>query len=195
MEDTQIVDLYLAREESAVGVTAEKYGSRLRALSFGIVADHETAEECENDTYLKTWNSIPPTRPISFSAYLCRIVRNLAITRYRYNKQKCEMSLILDELSEVIPDIHTDPVDEIELKDALESVLCALRDLLLLKHDKGAPLIFFTSREDGLEIAAGIPAKRIAAIYDVVKDSLDDLSKNVNAGAVTACLGARIKLI
>ena len=47
MEDSQIVDLYLQRDEAAVGHTAEKYGQRLRRLSLGIVDDVQTAEECE----------------------------------------------------------------------------------------------------------------------------------------------------
>lgn len=53
MDDSRIVELYLSRDETAVAHTAEKFGSRLRALSYGIVRDHQTAEECENDTYLK----------------------------------------------------------------------------------------------------------------------------------------------
>ncbi len=51
MEDEQIVELYLDRDELAVQHTAEKYGRRLRALAFGVVRDAQTAEECENDTY------------------------------------------------------------------------------------------------------------------------------------------------
>ena len=39
MEDTRIVELYLLRDESAIQETAEKYGGRLRALSFGMVRD------------------------------------------------------------------------------------------------------------------------------------------------------------
>ena len=34
MEDRQIVELYLARDESALARTAEKYGPALRALGF-----------------------------------------------------------------------------------------------------------------------------------------------------------------
>ena len=33
------------------------------ALSHGIVQDMQTAEECENDTYLQAWNAIPPHDP------------------------------------------------------------------------------------------------------------------------------------
>lgn len=63
MDDTTIIDLYFARDEAAIRHTAEKYGGRLRALSHGIVQDMQTAEECENDTYLQAWNAIPPHDP------------------------------------------------------------------------------------------------------------------------------------
>ena len=53
MDNTTIIDLYFARDEAAIRHTAEKYGGRLRALSHGIVQDMQTAEECENDTYLQ----------------------------------------------------------------------------------------------------------------------------------------------
>lgn len=60
MDDREIVALYLSRDETAIQQTAEKYGERLQGLSFGIVGDTQAAEECENDTYLAAWNSIPP---------------------------------------------------------------------------------------------------------------------------------------
>ncbi len=84
MEDEAIVELYLHRDEAALRHTAEKYGSRLRSLSYGILNDPETAEECENDTYLSAWNSIPPHEPRSyFYAFLARITRNLSLSRCR----------------------------------------------------------------------------------------------------------------
>ncbi len=52
MEDRQIVELYLARDESALARTAEKYGPALRALAENLLEDPQTAEECENDVYL-----------------------------------------------------------------------------------------------------------------------------------------------
>ena len=60
MEDTQIVDLYLLRDEAAILQTKEKYGKRLYALAYGIVKDAQSAEECENDAYMAAWSSIPP---------------------------------------------------------------------------------------------------------------------------------------
>lgn len=43
MEDEKIVEEYLNRNEAAVKDTADKYGARLRSLSYSIVADHMTA--------------------------------------------------------------------------------------------------------------------------------------------------------
>ena len=129
MEDTEIVDLYLARDESAVRVTAEKYGPRLRTLSFGIVADRETAEECENDTYMTAWNSIPPHEPRSyFYAFLARITRNLSLTRCR-ERSRLKRSAHIEELSwemeQVIaaPDDLSCRMEELELKHAINGYL------------------------------------------------------------------------
>ena len=52
MDDDEIVELFLKKDESAIIHTAEKYGCRLRSISQRITADILTAEECENDTYL-----------------------------------------------------------------------------------------------------------------------------------------------
>ena len=53
LDDSQIVELFLQRDETAIKQTTDKYGSRLRSLANGIVNDQQTAEECENDTYLE----------------------------------------------------------------------------------------------------------------------------------------------
>ncbi len=76
MEDTQIVSLYWSRSETAVAETQKKYGPKLLDLSMRIVNDHQTAEECENDTYFKAWESIPPHEPRDYLfAFLARITR------------------------------------------------------------------------------------------------------------------------
>ena len=53
LDDTKIVDLYLQRNEAAIKETFNRYGNRLRSLAYGIVEDLQTAEECENDTYME----------------------------------------------------------------------------------------------------------------------------------------------
>lgn len=99
MEDSQIVEAYLQRNEAAISYTATHYGARLRSISYGIVRSHETAEECENDTYLQAWNTIPPNTPHSYLfAFLARIVRHISIDRCRYQQRLCR-SAYIQELS------------------------------------------------------------------------------------------------
>ena len=104
MNDAQIVALYLLRDETAVAQTAEKYGTRLRALACGILGDPAAAEECENDVYLAAWRSIPPNEPRDhFFAYLARIARHLAIDRLRaQGRDKRVPAALTSELSECV---------------------------------------------------------------------------------------------
>ncbi len=107
MDDIQIVDLYLQRDETAIAQTAERYGHRLRQVSYRIVDDHQLAEECENDTYLQAWERIPPHEPKSYLyAFLARITRNLSIDCCRSGKRLYRRSVITElstELENCIP--------------------------------------------------------------------------------------------
>lgn len=108
MTDERIVELYLARNEQAIIETKDKYGNRLKYVSYNIVQDEGSAEECENDTYLNTWNSVPPNEPRGYLfAYLARIIRNLSLNRIRNGKalkRQSDYVEITDELSSCIAD-------------------------------------------------------------------------------------------
>ena len=104
LDDSQIVELFLQRDENAIKQTTEKYGSRLRSLANGIVNDQQTAEECENDTYLYAWNDIPPNDPGSyFFSYLACVVRHLSIDCCR-KRSALNRSAYIVELSEELQD-------------------------------------------------------------------------------------------
>lgn len=81
MDDREIIALYFARDERALDETAAKYGRLCFGVAARLLDSREDAEECVNDTYLGAWNAIPPTRPTSLSAYLCKITRNLSLKR------------------------------------------------------------------------------------------------------------------
>ena len=99
LSDEQIIDLYFAREERAIKETDHKYGKYLFTIAYNIVQDTLDCEECLNDTYLNTWNRIPPTRPSIFHAFLSKIMRNIAVDRYRHNKaQKRALSRSVNTL-------------------------------------------------------------------------------------------------
>lgn len=107
MEDSQIVDLFFARDEAAIRHTAQAYGTRLRRISYGIVDDMQTAEECENDTYLQAWQRIPPQEPRRYLfPFLARITRNLSIDRCRSRdrlKRSAQIVALSAELESCIP--------------------------------------------------------------------------------------------
>lgn len=121
MDDRRIIDLFFARNEDAINLTKEKYGRYLNSIAFDILGDRHDAAECESDTYLRAWNSIPPTEPRSLPAYLAKIVRNIALNRIRTDTRRIplKMSLILDELSEVIPDVEGDIAERLGLRECI----------------------------------------------------------------------------
>lgn len=107
MEDSRIIELYFARSEDALIRSSEKYGGLCMSIAQRILNSRPDSEECVNDTWLGAWNSIPPTKPLSLSAYLGKITRNLAIDRLRRNKSQkrgsSEYTSALSELNECIP--------------------------------------------------------------------------------------------
>lgn len=106
MDDREIVDLYWKRNSNAINETASKYGGYCTSIARNILGNDEDAEECVNDTYLNTWNSIPPNRPSVLSAYLGKITRNLSFDRFRRRRADKrgggEYELVLDELAECV---------------------------------------------------------------------------------------------
>ncbi len=106
MEDYLIVDLYWARNESAISQTEIKYGRSLNRTSFELLNSREDAEECVNDTYLAAWNRMPQERPVYLGAFLTRIVRNISITRFRstHREKRGGSPELIEELTECIPD-------------------------------------------------------------------------------------------
>lgn len=134
MDDVKIVEMYLQRDENAIVYTAEKYGKRLQKLSFGIVKDHSTAEECENDTYNEAWCSIPPNEPKSyFYAFLCRIIRNISLDRCRRRealKRKAYISELSLEMENCIPSPNDceNRIDDIVFAELLNKFLEGLSD-------------------------------------------------------------------
>ncbi len=131
MEDFEIVDLYWAREERAIGESDRKYGRMLSSLSFSLLSSHEDAEECVNDTYLAAWNAMPTARPQFLGAFLSKITRNLSIDRYRtaHREKRGGIENLVSELTECIPDTENSVEREYEngrLAQALNAFLASL---------------------------------------------------------------------
>lgn len=128
MDDNKIIDLYFERNEAAIHETDIKYGRLLRHIAFNILHSSHDSEECVDDTYMKTWQAIPPERPQFFKAFLARITRNISINRYNSNRRASSLNtdMALTELERCIPDTEGDVSDDIELRDAINAFLESL---------------------------------------------------------------------
>ena len=130
MEDSKIIELYWQRNENAIRQTEIKYGRYCHSIAYNILCSNQDAEECVNDTYVSAWESIPPTRPNRFSAFIGRITRNIALDRYDAAKAKKRDGGVLeplDELAECIPDPQSeDTSDNSVLAEAINGFLAGL---------------------------------------------------------------------
>ena len=110
LSDEQIIDLYFAREERAIAETDKKYCEYLHTVAYNILANEQDAEECLQDTYLRTWDAIPPERPSVFHAFLAKITRNLSLNRIEKANRKrrvpAEACYPMDEVQDFLPDPH-----------------------------------------------------------------------------------------
>ena len=105
MEDQLIIKLFFERSEDAIRELDIKYGNMCKRLANRFLHNEQDVEECMNDAYLAVWNAIPPQKPNPLSAYVCRIVKNTALKKYRVNtaqKRNHCYDVILEEVDEFL---------------------------------------------------------------------------------------------
>ncbi len=112
MLDEEIIDLYWQRSERAIIETANKYGNYCFVVANSVLHNASDSEECVNDAYFATWNTIPPQRPHRFQGFLGKITRNIALNRYKREnawrrRNKFGPDMALHELQECIPSIKS----------------------------------------------------------------------------------------
>lgn len=166
MDDLSIIELYFARDEQAIKETDKKYGKLCYRIAYNILNNNEDSEECVNDTYIGVWNAIPPTRPKSLMAFLCKITRNISLKRVEAmaRQKRCQATVVsLDELAEILPDesigenISNDNLTEL-ISDFLRKEKADVRSVFIRKY------YFFDS--------VGDIAKRYGFTEDKVKSML-----------------------
>ena len=104
MDDLKIIDLYFERDENAIKETEKKYGRLCLNIATNIIGNIEDAKECVNDTYLGVWNAIPPARPNNFTAFICKIARNISLKKWAFltcEKRNSDMLVSLSELENI----------------------------------------------------------------------------------------------
>lgn len=107
MDDASIMELLRNRDERGLAALQEKYGRLCTKIAGSYLAQREDIEECVSSAYFEIWDQIPPAEPPNLQTYLCRIVKNIAIDRLKYNtaeKRSPALTVSLDELAECVPD-------------------------------------------------------------------------------------------
>ena len=179
MEDLEIIGLYFKRDERAISETAAKYGTFCHGIALNILSVDADAEECVNDTYLHTWNSIPPQKPDNLRAWLGRIVRNTAYDLWRKNhrqKRYAGIEAILDELEDCIPSPVTveREMEEQELTAIVNSWLASLAKqdrILFVRRYWNGEAVNFLAKKAG--ISSGAMAKKMYQLRRELKSRLE----------------------
>lgn len=124
MDDNRIIDLFFARSEQAIDELDKTYGSAVRKTAANILYSRLDVEETVDDTYMGCWTRIPPARPAPLVCFVCRIARNIAVSRVRCEtaaKRNSGFDLVLDEIEEFVPS-DTDVESELEAKELLSTI-------------------------------------------------------------------------
>ncbi len=125
MDDKDIIELYFARDEKAITVTATRYKAYCLTVAQNVLGNREDAEECVNDAYMGAWSSIPPNRPSSLRAYLGKITRNAALKKWRGRntaKRGGELALAYEELAECLPSAEDSPHQNFEAAELTKHI-------------------------------------------------------------------------
>ena len=132
MDDLQIIELYFDRNERAIKETDRKYGRLCFQVAKNLLWNREDSEECVNDTYLALWNQIPPTRPNNFTAFICKITRNLSLKKLEsaYALKRSADILSLSEFEALLPDYSLAPdIGDQELGEQISAFLRSEKEL------------------------------------------------------------------
>ena len=123
MEDTDIIELFLNRSEEAIRQTDIKYSKLCFGIAWNILLNKEDSEECVNDTWLITWNEIPPKIPKILSAFLGKITRNQAI-----DSHMADINGELERLEETVQYSLEHNIKRQEILDVLDEFLKGLKE-------------------------------------------------------------------
>ncbi len=134
MDDNKIVELYWNRDEQAIAETSSKYGNYCFSISRSILHNQQDCEETVNDTYLATWNAIPPHHPLNLSTFIGKICRRISLNKWRSQTAEKrgggEVTVSYDELEECIADDRSirETLDEQMLAETIDEFLATINE-------------------------------------------------------------------
>ncbi len=174
MNDTQIIDGIIGRNEQSLQELMNLYGRYGYAVAFRILKDHQAAEECLSDALHAVWTGIPP-RPESLKYYFASFVRHISINRIQKDtaikRGGGQLHLAYEELSECIP-CHQTPEKEFLCKELSSEINRFLETLS--QRDRSIFLRRYYFFEDSRSIAKqyGIRSNNVLLILSRTRKKL-----------------------
>ena len=175
MEDEKIIQLYFARDEQAVAETDRKYGGYCFTLANTILNSREDAEEAVSDTYLKTWQAIPPRKPEVLKMFLAKITRNLSFSCWRKlsadKRGGGAMELVLEELDACIP-APGRVDDSLNGKELAKAIRCFLNTLSQREQDIFLRRYFFVEETEEIAQRYGMKSGTVLRTLSRTREKL-----------------------
>jgi RNA polymerase sigma-70 factor, ECF subfamily len=176
-EDAQLADRLLARDEAALAVVIDRFGSLVYGMACRVIAEPHLAEEVAQDTFLALWRrpgAFDPQRG-SLQSFLMGVARNKAIDRVRKEESLKRTAQSLQVEAERAPRMDEPEVgieERHEIRDALAALSPVQREALVLAYFGGR-----TYREvaEELDIPEGTAKTRL-------RDGLTRLRELMGAG-------------
>ena len=133
MDEQKIVEKFFERNEEAIMDLKRLYNTYCLYIAENILYDKEEAEECLNDALLAAWNSIPPNKPKNLKTYLGKLIREIAIDKWRKSNAKKRNTIgtlhSFDELEEMVGESTVEEtVEDAELAHCISIFLRTLRE-------------------------------------------------------------------
>ena len=175
MEDRKIIQLLFWRDEAALSEISVKYGAEMHRTAQNITGSADDADEIRNDALNAVWSAIPPECPQVLSAYVLRIVRNLACKRVRERsaeKRGTPLSLdaVLEEFGDVFASSDGEPTaDSLQLSGILNRFLeeCSASDRIIFLRR-----FWYADSLSDVAAAAGMSQARVSVRLTRLKKRL-----------------------
>ncbi len=209
ISDHKLVALVRRGDDRAFEALYERYHRRIHAYVYGMVKDHQRAEDVTQEVFVSALRRMRATeRPIAFKPWVYEIAKNACIDQFRRSKRAEEVSFDADEglaPSDYGRLVSPEPVPEIALaaKQQLEQMVGAFgglsdahHQILVLRELEG-----LSYREIGEKMGMSRPAvestlfrarRRLAEEYDELASGQRCLRiQSIIATATSGRLGAR----
>lgn len=191
--------------------SADKILTTVKSRAQSIAMQRFDAAELR--AYLTSHNDkaalLAKTNPAAFDGIVIsadgRIGKAISLLSDKEARENAQDRLVIEDImeslrpgkpySELYAAINSLPSARVEFTAAIESLICALRDIILLKFDKSVSLLFYSDREAAQRISEGANTKRLIQIYEMLQSALDDTAKNVSTSVITSNLCAKITLL